>query len=221
ERTERLVALPRPAAVRAAERRARRSPRHRLPADPAAQAGRKPVGRGGDQRDAAWVLSPVPGLRRLRRQRDHGHHLRHALPALAARYPDDYRPHADRRGGVHRLCTLGRSRFLAGVGNWAHFWFVTSLGCFYSGLCCNHLIRAFISHFALVRVPLDAFRKRPLSYRDTHTLNSSERVKWPLNQPPVPCEGRGRACLQDPPPVPKELAGSWRCSRLSRQTSTP
>ena len=44
-----------------------------------------------------------------------GDHLRHAVPALAPRDPDDHRPYADRRGGLHRLRTSGRPRFLAYV----------------------------------------------------------------------------------------------------------
>src|ERR1017187_5400903 len=111
----RLVADPGAAAQRRAERPARRDPDDRLPAAPAGPA--RLVTSQGDraQRLAARVLSPVPGLRRVHRQRGDGRDLRPALPQVGPSDAADRGAFADRRGRVRRLRRLARQGLLAAL----------------------------------------------------------------------------------------------------------
>ena len=67
----------------------------------------------GGQRCGPRQLPPLPGFRRLRRQPDHGRHLRPDLSALATGRTAGRRAHAARRGGLRRLRRPGPVRGLA------------------------------------------------------------------------------------------------------------
>src|SRR5215475_10811787 len=62
---------------------------------------------------SALLRSPVPGRRRVLRQRRHGPDLRLPLPPLGPGHAADHRALPDRRGDLRRLRAAGRPRVLA------------------------------------------------------------------------------------------------------------
>ncbi len=66
-------------------------------------------------RSPARLLPPLPGLRRVHRQRCHGRHLRHPVPPVGPGDADDHRPRAHRRGDVRRLRSSRAQGVLAAV----------------------------------------------------------------------------------------------------------
>ena len=67
----------------------------------------------GRQCPGARLVPPLPGLRRVRRQPDHGRDLRSVLPALAAGRAAGGRPHPARRRRVRRVRAAGAAGRLA------------------------------------------------------------------------------------------------------------
>src|SRR5205085_12379523 len=111
--SRRLVADPRRDPRRRPERHPRGGPGRRLPAPPARPDGLVAAIGPPHLRRAARQLPPVPGPRRVLRQRRHGLNLWLHLPAVASDNTPRGRPLADRRGRVRRLHPPGRARELA------------------------------------------------------------------------------------------------------------
>ncbi len=77
------------------------------------QLGWSPARAIAAERGAARLLSPLPGVRRVHRQRHHGGDLRPAVPPVAPGHPADHRAHAHRHRRVRRLRPAARPRLLA------------------------------------------------------------------------------------------------------------